>query len=154
MNLEQMKEHLNESWNKSLMQMGGALLVVCFILPMLVFGIFYGGDLIEGSIFQFLIKMIIFPLVIQVLIVRFMNNIYQCKSIGWICKYKMRILCYSLFIMIAISAMIYRYFHVLWIAPCVCLYLHSVYANRKGVRWIYFITNIFVIKITKIFVIK
>lgn len=148
MNLEQMKEHLNESWNKSLMQMGGALLVVCFILSMLVFGIFYGGDLIEGSIFQFLIKMIIFPLVIQVLIVRFMNNIYQCKSIGWICKYKVRILCYSLFIMIAISAMIYRYFHVLWIAPCVCLYLHSVYANRKGVRWIYFITNIFVILIT------
>ena len=39
MNLEQMEEKLNESWNKSLMQIGVALLGAIFLLEILIMGI-------------------------------------------------------------------------------------------------------------------
>ena len=145
MNLEQMEEKLNESWNKSLMQIGVALLGAIFLLEILIMGIFYGGNLIEESLLTFIIRKIVLPLFVQIIIVYFMNKIYRCKSVAWIVKYKESILCYSLFVMFAFSALVYRFFHVLWIAPCVCQYLHSVYANKRGVRGIYLITNVFIV---------
>ena len=143
MNLEQMEENMNESWNKSLMQIGVALLGAIFLIEILIMGIFYGGNLIEESLLTFIIRKIVLPFIVQSVIVYFMSRVYKCKSILWIVKHKEVILCYSLFIMFAFSVWVYRFFHVLWIAPCVCQYLHSVYASRRGVRSIYLITNIF-----------
>ena len=150
MNLEQMKENLNESWNKSLMQIGASLVAVIFLLEMLVFGISYGGGRIEIPVGEYLAKAILLPSGMHVLIALFMFWVYKCESVKWIGKYKGTILCYSLFIMFAISAITYRYYHVLWIAPCVCQYLHSVYANKRGVRRIYLVSNIFAIATTLI----
>ena len=148
MNLEQMKDNLNESWNKSLMQIGVSLVAIIFLLEMLVFGISYGGDQIDVMVTVYLVKMVVVPTVIDAILAFLMLLVYKCVSVGIIYRHKETILCYILFVMFAINAVVYRYFHVLWIAPCVCQYLHSVYADQKGVRRIYIITNLFAIVAT------
>lgn len=145
MNLEQMKENLNESWNKSLITIGVSLVAVVFLLEMLVFGISYGGERIDISVSEYLIKKVFVPSGMNCIQLLFMFWFYKCETVDWICRHKAGLLCYSLFVMFATTALTYRYFHVLWIAPCVCQYLHSVYSGRKGVFQIYIITNIFVI---------
>ena len=148
MNLEQMKDNLNKSWNKSLLQIGISLVAIIFVLEILILGIYYSGNLLDGFLVKYIIRMVCLPTIIHVLIAYFMYRIYRCESVAWITKGKETILCYSLFVMLAISAYIFRTFHVLWIAPCVCQYLHSVYASRKGVMRIQIVNNLFIVLIT------
>ncbi|MBQ7067312.1 MAG: GGDEF domain-containing protein [Lachnospiraceae bacterium] len=145
MNMEQIKENLNESWNKSLMKIGFVLFGVSFGLEILVFVISYRSGIIESSVDKYFIKKILIPTGIIFFYMLIMFSIFKSKSSYLTNRRKEVFLCYSIFIVCVILAVANRYYQVLWVAPCACQYLHSVYANKKEVRQVYILTNIFVI---------
>ena len=93
MNFEQMKENLNESWNKSLITIGVSLVAVVFLLEMLVFGISYGGERIDISVSEYLIKKVFVPSGMNCIQLLFMFGFYKCETVDWICRHKAT--CYS-----------------------------------------------------------
>lgn len=145
MNMEQIKKKLNKSWNKSLMKIGFLVIAVIFLLEMFVFAISYLTGITDIQVMEYFLKKIVIPTGIQLFLIGVMYFVYKSKSNYLKNRRKEIFLCYNLFFVLAICVLVNRYYHVLWVAPCACLYLLSVYADKKQVRVFFVITIIFVL---------
>ena len=148
MDMKKIKKNLNKAWNRNLMHIGCFLLVVIVFLELLVFAISYKSGRIDIPISRYFITKILLPTAIQTLCIGIMYLVYKNKIPFLKDRQREGIMCYSLLFVVMICALANRYYHVLWVAPCVSLYLHSVYAEKKEVKKIYIITNLFVILCT------
>lgn len=148
MNMDRVKESLNNAWNKSLMQIGGSLFVVIFLLELLILAVSYQTGNLHMPVLEYIQKKMLLPVSIQAVLIGNMYLVYKDK-IGWLKgKRKEGFLCYSIFFVLVVCALANQYYLVLAVTPCVCLYLHSVYAEKREVRQIYQISNLFVLVCT------
>ncbi|MBQ3584410.1 MAG: GGDEF domain-containing protein [Lachnospiraceae bacterium] len=145
MNVEQIKENLNKSWQKSMLEISiiGFFLMLFSELFTFIMYTHYGFIKIEVS--KYILLRMVTPCLLNFIDVLFMVYVYKNTSNKWIQKHKDDLMCYALFFMCMVISIVHNHYHVIWIMPCLCQYINSVYANKKGIRNIYLLTNLLII---------
>lgn len=145
MNIEQIRKKLNISWQKSMLEI--SIIGFFFILfsELFTFITYINYNLIEIGVLKYVLLRMAAPCLLNFIDVIFMVYVYKNTSNKWIQKHKDDLMCYALFFMCTTITIIHNHYHVIWIIPCLCQYINSVYANKKGVRNIYILTNLLIV---------
>lgn len=145
MNIEQIKKNLSKSWQKSMLDIAIIGFFLILFSEMFTFIMYVHYNLIEVGVSKYIFLRMAVPCLLNFLDVVFMLYVYKNTSNEWIQKHKEDLMCYALFFMCSIISIVHNHYHVIWIIPCLCQYVNSVYANKKGVRNINLLTYLLII---------
>ena len=136
------REESRKKWQKSMLIIAAFICAIAFLVEIIIYFIYRVSGKIDALNSEYLIFRILTPTACNLTLFLVMIYFKNVKKESKVIRHRDDYMCFCLYAICLIIAVVHNFYHVTWIIPALCQFINSIYADKEGIKRNYRYINI------------